>query len=185
MITVAIIRKKHKAGLRLMMKANFSLSGRQWIVIKVCFSPVPRHKRTHASSRSHNLTFTHYLIDALPISLLRLLTVPSPCLNCADQNIHMLLFIETRVTESPVQAEMKNACPLYRGKKGWWKSKYHKNIIVHHNSNSGATLVHHSGSWLPARHQNCSISLSLFSKVSKTNLFSCFAQENLLAFLSL
>lgn len=70
---------------------------------------------------------------------------------------------------------MKNAFLLYRGKKGWWKSEDHKDIIVHHNSNSGATLVHHSGSRLPAQNQNCSISLSLFSKVSTTNLFSCFA----------
>jgi len=44
MIAVGIIRKKHKAGLRLMMKTNFSLSGRQWIVIKVCVSPAPHQE---------------------------------------------------------------------------------------------------------------------------------------------
>lgn len=113
---------------------------------------------------------------AFPIIPLRLLILPSLCLNCADQNIDMLLFTETQVIKSPIQGKMKNPFTVYRAKKGWLEGEGRKDVMIYHDSNSKANLVLHPGSWPPTQPSKsallCSISLKLFSKV---NLFSCSA----------
>lgn len=91
----------------------------------------------------------------------------------------MLLFIETQVIKNPIQAKMKNRFTVYRGEKVWLEGEGRKDVMAHHDSNSGLTLVLHSSSWPPTRPSKsdllCSVSLRLFSKVCTINLFSCSA----------